>query len=489
MSACTTSDTDDTADSASASSEQHRYAGLGLEHGLRSLPQTEAGFPRQHVSKTGGSGSDTTIAAQSGRPGQKAVPHNSGMGDLQHASPGPKRGQRARNSPKHSAAPSGSDAQPFPAHSVKPHEAGRDIGQAEGRKEGSCGSDESAQEQVPALQKLKLRVRSRQRTSLQSSDLKTALHSLKLTDGEMPAAGISGSTESNTQTALQSLTDSQFPTASAFNCALQMASVPSQKVSIERAVGYSMSEASNFMASPAMSAKTAPGPVPTEEHMVFKASKILPRSPLKGSPQTSEHSVFEKPTPTPTQADVATVSGTPSHSPAKQAKAESSAPSSVSASSHGRQLSEAVAVSSCLQPHRDPEPDSALPAQQQPGSPPGSGVLAIDSLLLPAVPNVQRITAADEGAVFTPSHKLARSPPKQQDAHANHPEESLSQPSTCSFPQQHALDGKTPETPCMAATAAQSPHKHTSACMGAPEAVRLQESGQLDNPACAEELR
>ncbi len=328
------------------------------------------------------------------------------------------------------------DVQPAAAYSAKPRRGLSDAIELDARRQACAGRSESAAEpqQVPALQKLKLRVRSRHRSSSQGTDLPMAFQDLQLTDGQLlPAA----------------------------HTAVQVATASAQDAPA-KGIDSCTQDGERSAAGRARSATAGMEAVPAEEQLVFRASRTLPRSPLRGTSQPSAQVPLITSPIRPAKADTASKCDTPPHtvgSPAGHAQLECTPRPLMPAGTTGMGVGGARADLSPSQRCSSSTP----PPQQQPESPPGSGVLAVNSLVIPAVRKAQRSGTAEESAIFTPSHKLARSPRRQPDPLMTLQKDSGGQLSPCSFPQDLEAEDL-PETPRMR-TAARTPpdaDTHTS---------------------------
>ena len=438
-SACATSDTEDTADSGSPQDQQQSSGDSRLQHGWKPLLEggAEAHWPQTAMPAKSGSNEGTvTFAAKTGHRGS---PGKSGVSS-QDPSLQPSREKRAVAEPRSPERASIREMQPAAVPSGKPCRGQSDVIELGARQEACSGRGESAAEpqQVPALQKLKLRVRSRHRTSSQGADLPMAFQDLQIADGQL---------------------------LSAAEAAPQVASASAQQRAAGKGTEQRAQHGGKDVAGRARSATTGTEAVPAEEQLVFKASRTLPRSPLKGTPQPS--AVSESPT-TSTMVDVASECEDSPHmldSPIGQAQPERTARPVMSAGSHDMG---AGGVSADLSPSRRCS-STTPPPQQQPLSPPGSGVLAVNSLVIPAMRKAQRSSTAEESAIFTPSHKLARSPPRQPDPLMTPQKDSGGELSPCSFPQDLEAEEQ-PETPRIRAAAQSPTGKHAGTCASTPEA-------------------
>ena len=443
-SGCATHDTEDTADSGSSQDQHQSLGDLKLQHRLRASREEEAAPHRQQLPKPVSAGSHEGSNALGARPWHNKSPGKPGV-SLQEPSQRPRREMRAVAQSRSPEEPSSLDMQNIAAQSATPRAEDSEVMALDARQEACGGGDETVapQQQVPALQKLKLRVRSRHRTSSQGCDLPAALQALELTEGQLPLAA---------------------------EAAPDMAPASAQLPAVKKGMVCSMQDRGRTAAGQAAAARTGTGTVPAEEQQVFRAVRTLPRSPMKAKHQPPPLAAFAQPSSTPAEADAARSPTRPhsfENSPVKHAQPQCM--SGTSARSHDIRLGEAQADLSPVHLSSTNTPDLAPQPQQQPGSPPGSGVLAVNSMMFPAVSNkAQRSPATDESAVFTPSHKLARSPPRQPKALITH-EDSGSQRSPCSFPQALVAE-ELPDTPRMRAIAQSPVEKHAGTCAGSCEA-------------------
>ena len=432
-SACATHDTEDTADSGSPQDQYQSSGDSRLQHGLRVSQNGEAGTDRLQMPRPVISGSNDSSSASRVRPRHRESSRKPGAG-AQDPSLKPHREKRLSPDFGSPERPSSLDMQKPAAQSADPRVTEGWSMQMDARQEACSGREGSVaqQQQVPALQKLKLRVRSRHRTSSQGSDLPMGLQALELTEGQPLLAA----------EALQ-----------------QMAPVPPQLPATDRGTV----DGGRAAAGHATVAITGTGTVPAEEQRVFRAVRTLLRSPMKANQEAPPQSAPAQPPSTPAMADAAGSLDRPHSCEDSSAKhAQPQCISDTSAGSHGIRVGEAQADLSPLHQSSINTLSLAPRPQQQPGSPPGSGVLAVNSVLFPAVSKAQQSTAADESAVFTPSHKLARSPPRQLHLLITH-EDSASQLTSCSFPEDLEAE-ELPETPRMRAAARSSPEKHAITC-------------------------
>ena len=445
-SACAASDTDDTADSGSPQDQQQSSGDSKVQQSSwKPLLEGEIGTNRRQTAMPAKFGSSSSAVTSAARPGLTKSPGKPDVSS-QNPSPSSRRNKRAVTESGSPGIASSRDMQPAAAYSAKPRGGGSDAGELGARQEACTGRGESAPatQQVPALQKLKLRVRSRHRSSSQGTDLPRAFQDLQLTDRQL---------------------------LSAAGAAPPAAPASAQMRATERGAEQHAQDGGKAAAGRARSATIGTEAAPVEEQYVFKASRTLPRSPLKGTPQPpAQASPFEF---TPTKPDAASECEDSPHkvgSPIQPAQPECAARPVLPADSHDSGADGAIAELSPSQQCSSRMPDLALSPHQQPESPPGSGVLAVNSLVIPAVRKAQRSSTPEESAIFTPSHKLARSPPRQQNPFATSLQKDAGgQLSPCSFPQELEAE-ELPETPRMRAAAQNPTEKHAGACMTARDA-------------------
>ena len=441
------SDTEDTADSGSSQDQRQSSDSSGLQHGMGISQQGGTGARRQQTPGPAGSGSTESTVDSAARPRHRVSQGKSGAG-LYGPGPRPYREITTAAQSRSPEAPSGRAMEPGAAHPAKPQAGESHLVQPDGGQEACSGRDELAA-QVPALQKLKLRVRSRHRTSSQGGELPLALQALELTDRQLPLAA---------------------------EAAPRKASASAQLLVPERGTDRQMQNDRKAAAGQPRSTITGTDTVPAEEQLVFRASRTLPRSPLKGSPQPSAQNPLTMPPLAPTMVDAVSDCDDPPHmvsSPSEQAQPQCRAHSGMpGARSSEVGTGEACTDSSRSQQRSTTTLDLTPSPQQQPESPPGS-------LMFPAVSKAQRSSTAEASAIFTPSHKLARSPPRQPDLLVTPRKDSSSRLGPCSFPQGLEAE-QLPETPRMRAAAQDLPERHAGTCSG---------TQSNDSPAHREDYR
>lgn len=433
-------DTEDTADSGSSQDQRNSSDSSRLQHGLEISQQEGKGACSWPMLVPASSGSTESTVASAAGPRHRAS-HGKPGARSHGPSPGYHRKERAVAQCGSPEAPSGRGMQLDAAHKAKPRTGESDIVQPDAGQEACSGRNDLAA-QVPALQKLKLRVRSRHRTSSQDSDLPLALQALELTDRQPPFVA---------------------------EAAPQMASASVQLLALEMGTDHSMQDGGKAAAGQARGTRPGTDTEPAEEQLVFRASRTLPRSPLKGSPQPPAQDPLTMSPPTPSKADAASDFDDPPHmvgSPSEHAQPQCSAHSGMpGVRSYEMGMGEPRTGTSRSRQCSSATLDLTPSPQQQPQSPPGSGVLGVNSLMCPAVSKAQRSSTAEESAIFTPSHKLTRSPPRQPELLATPHKDTASQPAPCCFPQGLEAE-ELPETPRMRAAAQDLPERHTGTCAG-----------------------
>ena len=229
---------------------------------------------------------------------------------------------------------------------------------------------------------------------------------------------------------------------------------------------------------------------------MFKASRQLPRSPIKGSPHPTGQPIRAQPPTMPYKADSEVAPSPPlpeSGRPAQLAGAEQPDLYSVALKCGRDAADEPAAAPNQVQPCAEKDPVlAASPCQAEASS--GSGILAVLASLLPAKTPVRQRVVGNESKVFTPSHALARSPPRQGGAPARADERSdegrcLSRSGSCSFPHQNNTDAALLETPPMAIVPPQSPPRQARARAGDAVVEKAPSASQCTTPPRAEGLQ
>jgi hypothetical protein len=226
---------------------------------------------------------------------------------------------------------------------------------------------------------------------------------------------------------------------------------------------------------------------------VFKASRQLPRSPVKGSPHATGPPSQAQPPTMSVKADSEVPPSPPlpeGGRPAQQAGAEQ--PELYSLALRHMAVLEPAAALNQVPPCAAEDPILAASPCQADASP-GSGILAVVASLLPAKTPVRQRTVGDESKVFTPSHALARSPPRQGGAPVRADEGSdggrcLSRSGSCSFPQQGDSNAALLETPRMATVAPQSPPRPARARVGDAAVEEVPLASRCSTPPRADGL-
>ena len=233
---------------------------------------------------------------------------------------------------------------------------------------------------------------------------------------------------------------------------------------------------------------------------MFKASRQLPRSPVKGSPHPTDQPIRAQPPTMPYEAYSEALPSPPSPEsgrPAQQAGAKQPELDSEALRCRRDAAHEQPAAPNQMQPCAEEDPvlaASPCQADASPGSG-SSGILAVAASLLPAETPVRQRIVGDESKVFTPSHALARSPPRQGGAPVRADKGSdegrcLSRSSSCSFPQQLPdSDAALLETPRMATAPPDSPPRQARARVGDPAIEKAPFASQCCTPSGADGLQ
>lgn len=228
---------------------------------------------------------------------------------------------------------------------------------------------------------------------------------------------------------------------------------------------------------------------------MFKASRQLPRSPVKGSPHATGPPIQAQPPIMSFKADSEVPPSPPlpeGGRPAQQAGAEQPELNSLALRHERDAVLEPAAALNQVPPCAAEDPILAASPCQADASP-GSGILAVVASLLPAKTPVRKRTVGDESKVFTPSHALARSPPRQGGAPVRADEGSdggrcLSRSGSCSFPQQGDSNAALLETPRMATVAPQSPPRPARARVGDAAVEEVPLASRCSTPPRADGL-
>ena len=206
---------------------------------------------------------------------------------------------------------------------------------------------------------------------------------------------------------------------------------------------------------------------------MFKAFRQLPRSPVRDSPHATGPPIRAQPPPMSFKADSEVPPSPPlpeGGRPAQQAGAEQPELYSVTLRHERDAAHEPAAALNQVPPRAEEDPVLAASPCRADASP-GSNILAVVASLLPAKTPARQRTVGDEDKVFTPSHALARFPPRQGGAPARADERSdegrcLSRSGSCSFPQQGDSSAALLETPRLATVPPRSPPGQAEAQVG-----------------------
>ena len=478
-SACCVSDVEDTADSgspqtqlrSSVSARAREGSGSPLRRGV-----LEAHFMRGET-ESGGSASTTagtnrpqrqasepTAGATGGRaPLSRAMPEREGESNSGHSAAKPAGTSSVSMQPR----------QPPPATDVgSPRMAGGNSPVPVQRRQ-SEGSG-VGEAQVPALEKLKRRMQRRQRTSLQDASVAPALQArsftgrtnschgrqlyilhilhraLQLSDSSSAfAAGctlpmttascaLTGSINASSKRRHTAIAGDEIPEA---DCAVPM------PVSVKGATTPTGSKGGSTHAREPATGATGISEVPAEEQLVFRPSRALPRSPVRDRPSphcNAECSQEALKQLSPSRADTVAAASLGVKGLVQRIEAEETIRCSTPALSPASPVSTPpTAMSASVQPCAGAAaPELARPGRDSVTPPRGNSFLQDGASKGKSRRHSQPNTAVASQSVFTPSHVLARSPPKQVTTGPKSPQGvSAGQPSPVRSPKQPARPG------------------------------------------------
>ena len=229
--------------------------------------------------------------------------------------------------------------------------------------------------------------------------------------------------------------------------------------------------------------------VPAEEQHVFRPSRALPRSPVRDRPSPHCHAVCSQEPPkqlSPSRADTAAATSPGVKGLVQRIEAEETTRCKASAFSPASPLSKApTATSAPIQPCAGTAAQDPVPLGRDSATTPGSSSILHDGTRRGTTRrHSQPSTAAASQSVFTPSHVLARSPPKQVATSPKSPQGvSAGQPSPGRSPKQPARPGAAlPKGSPPASADGESPQRQTSA---RSELLEADKKPQGANGQCA----